>query len=72
MKKFLGSKMVKKPATYTWRAITNHGIIGAIDRIVSNGKQTLGFIYLSKLGLKDYSFEAIVLKYPDVFSNIAV
>lgn len=71
--KILSLKNGKKtPATYTWRAITNHGIIGGIDRIVSKGKQTLGFTYLSKLGLKDYSFEAIVLKYPDVFSNIAV
>jgi hypothetical protein len=59
-------------ASYTWRSIKNHGIIGGIDRIVSNARDTLGFTHLSEMRLKDYSFEAIVLKYPKAFSNSAV
>ncbi|WP_262966710.1 hypothetical protein [Methylobacter psychrophilus] len=52
-------------ATYTWRSIKNYGI-------VSKPRDTSGFTNLSEMGLKDYSFEAIVLKYPNAFSNSAV
>jgi hypothetical protein len=62
----------KTRATYTWRAIKNYGILKGIDRIVSIGKQTTGFNYLSTLGLTDYSFEALVLQYPNDFSTKAV
>jgi hypothetical protein len=59
-------------ATYTWRSIKDHGIIGGIDRIVSKSAETIGFNHLSEIRLTDYSFEAIVLKYPDSFTSNAV
>lgn len=62
----------RTPATYTWSSIKNHGIVGGIDRIVSKPRDTSGFTNLSEMRLKDYSFESIVLKYPNAFSNSAV
>ena len=71
--KILHSKNRKRiRATYTWRSIKDHGIIGGIDRIVSKSAETIGFNHLSEIELTDYSFEAIVLKYPDSFTGKAL
>lgn len=58
-------------ANYTWKSISNHGIINAVDKLVSKTDDTMGFTHLNKIGLADYSFEAIVIRYPNSFSNKA-
>lgn len=58
-------------AHYTWRKINNHGIVNAVDQLVSQTQPSSGFNLLKKIGLEEYSFEAIVLKYPSAFSAMA-
>lgn len=59
-------------ATYTWRSIKDHGIIESVNRIVSKPTKTMGFNHLSKIGLTDYSFEAIVKNHKSSFTNKTV
>ncbi len=57
-------------ATRTWQMIERHGILGAVERAVK--RETVGYTLLQSMGLQDYAFEAIVLKYPSGFSAEAV
>ena len=59
-------------ATRTWQMINRHGIIAAVERAVSRTKQTQGFRSLIALGLEEYAFENVVLKYPNYFSDKAI
>ena len=59
-------------ATYTWKAIKQNGITQAVERIVCKSKPTMGFTTLENVGLKNCSFEAVVLKYPNAFSATAL
>ena len=69
----LCSKHGKKvPAHRTWRTIKQLGIIGAVDKLVSKPKATSGYEALVAIGLQDFAFEAVVLRYPAVFSEKAV
>jgi len=47
----------------------NKGIVLAIAGSVSRRIDTSGFLLLNKLGLLEYSFEAVVVKFEDEFSN---
>jgi len=62
----------KTRAIRTWRMIDRHGIIEAVNRAVSKKIDTLGYAVLKAKGVEDLSFEAVVLRYPDVFSMEAV
>lgn len=62
----------KHKATYTWRTINQNGITQAVERIVCKPKPTMGFTTLESVGLKNCSFEAVVMKYPDAFSKDAL
>jgi hypothetical protein len=59
-------------ATRTWQMIKRYGIMEAIERAVTRAQDTLGYTSLVKMGLQDYSFEAVVLRYPNEFSEEAV
>ena len=59
-------------ATRTWQMIKRHGVIEAVERAVNRPNVTLGYKSLLDVGLQDYAFEAIVLKYPSLFSEGAV
>ncbi|MDD2740186.1 MAG: hypothetical protein PHR94_14760 [Methylomonas lenta] len=61
----------KNKANYTWKSVRQNGITKAVDRIVCKTKTTMGFTTLESVGLKNCSFEAVVMKYPDAFSDIA-
>lgn len=41
-------------------------------RAVDRSTDTLGFSALAEMGLLDFAFEAVVLRYPDLFSETAV
>ena len=62
----------RTPATRTWQMIKRYGIIGAADRAVRRTKETAGYTILADVGMFDFAFEAVVLRYPDSFSPEAV
>ncbi len=52
--------------------IKRHGIIGAVERAVNRKDETLGYSTLIEMGMEDFAFEAVVLRYPDLFSPAAI
>jgi hypothetical protein len=62
----------KTKASRTWQMINKHGIIHAVERAVNRRQETIGYTALHEMGLKDYAFESVVVKYPELFSEEAV
>ena len=56
----------------TWPMIRKHGIIGAVELIVTKRKETEGYRVLVEMGMEDMAFEAVVLRHPESFSPEAV
>ena len=59
-------------ASRTWQMIERHGIIKAVERAVNRKKETIGYTALVEMGMQDFAFEAVVIRYPEVFSQEAV
>jgi hypothetical protein len=59
-------------ASRIWPTIKRHGIIGAVEKAVNREAETQDYTALVEMGLKDFAFEAVILRYPDVFSDEAV
>lgn len=55
-------------ASRTWQIIKRLGIIPAVERIVTKREVSAGFTALAEIGLKEYAFEAVVLRHPESFS----
>lgn len=66
------TKGKKIRATRTWQMIKRHGIIEAVERAVNRSTETQGYTLLVEMGLEDFAFEAVILRYPEVFSIEAV
>ena len=64
-----GRKIV---AARTWQMIKTHGIIPAVERVVSRPTDAKGYTTLVEMGLEDMAFEAVVLRHPEAFSAEAV
>lgn len=62
----------KTRASRTWPMIQKYGIINAVERIVNRKAETKGYTALLKMGLEAYAFEAVILRYPELFSDSAV
>jgi hypothetical protein len=62
----------KVRASRTWQMIDRRGIIPAIEHIVCRGAESPGYAALEQMGMKDKSFEAVVLRHPQVFTVEAV
>lgn len=62
----------KTKASRTWQMIKKHGILPAVERAVNRPQETAGYTALLEMGLEDYAFEAVVVKYPEFFSQEAV
>jgi len=60
------------PATVFRRMRRDYGTVQAIERLVIDGDVQSGFKALLKLGMRDWTIEAAVLKFPDRFSKSAV
>lgn len=69
-KSFLDGRRVS--ANRTWPMLKEHGVIGAVSRVVRNRDETTGYETLVKLGLQDDSFEAVISRYPDAFDDDVV
>ena len=59
-------------ASRTWQMIDRHGILPAVERAVNRSHEAAGYTALLEMGLEKYAFEAIILRYPDLFSEAAV
>lgn len=59
-------------ASRTWQMIKRHGIIVAVERLVSRRAESMGYTALMEMGMPDMAFEAVVLRHPDVFNAAAV
>ena len=59
-------------ANRTWQMIDRHGIINAAERAVNRDAETMGYSALVEMGMQEFAFEAVILRYPDVFSPEAV
>lgn len=59
-------------ASRTWQMIGRLGILGAVERAVNRPDQTAGYTALLEKGLEQFAFEAVVTKYPHLFSTQAV
>lgn len=62
----------RQSAARTWQMIKRHGVIPAVERVVTKREVSSGFTALAAMGLQDYAFEAVVLRYPESFSSEAV
>jgi len=59
-------------ASRTWQMIDRHGIIGAVERAVNRKEETTGYTLLHEMGMDDFAFEVVVVRYPNLFSPEAV
>jgi len=62
----------KTRATRQWQMVTKLGIINAMESIVKSPTDSTVVDALVKMGMQDMTFEAVVLRHPDVFSAEAV
>lgn len=56
----------------TWPMVKEKGVIAAIEGIVTRPLETRAYRILIEMGLEDKTFEAVVLRYPTIFSAAAV
>lgn len=61
----------RQPASRTWQMIRRLGILPAVERVVTKTHESSGNTELVKMGLKDYSFEAVILRHPESSSEEA-
>lgn len=59
-------------ASRTWQMIKRHGILQGVERVVNREAEIRGYKSLVEMGLKDYAFEAVILRHPDLFSEDVV
>lgn len=57
----------KTKASRTWQSIKRYGILGAVERVVARTKTSDAYDDLVAFGLDEFTFEAVVLKHPDLF-----
>ena len=62
----------KFTANRTWQMIKRRGVIGAVEAAVNRAHETEGYRALAEMNMKDMAFEAIVLRYPELFSSETV
>ena len=55
-------------ASRTWQMIKRHGILEAVERAVNRETETTGYTALLEMGLQDYAFESVVVRYPELFT----
>jgi hypothetical protein len=59
-------------ASRTWQMIKRHGILAAVERIVTRPEDASGYTVLVDMGLDDLAFEAVILRHPGAFSKEAI
>jgi hypothetical protein len=59
-------------ASRTWKLIKQRGILPAVEHIVTRNEESLGYTALEQMGMRDMSFEAVILRHPHEFSPEAI
>lgn len=59
-------------ANRTWQSIQRNGIIATVDKVVARNTATDGYASLIQAGMQEFTFEAVVLRYPAQFSDKAI
>ena len=59
-------------ASKTWQMIKRYGIIEAVQRVVNKETETVGYTALLGMGMQDFAFEAVVVRYPELFKSETV
>jgi hypothetical protein len=59
-------------ASRTWPMVKRHGILEAVDRVVSRPDDATGYTALLEMGLEKFAFEAVVVRHPEFFSPQAL
>lgn len=59
-------------ANRTWQSVQRHGIVPTVERVVARRAVTKGYDWLVNAGMEDFTFEAVVLRNPDLFSQMAL
>jgi len=62
----------RQPASRTWQMIRRHGILPAVERIVTKRGESTGYTALAEMGLSEFAFEAVVLRHPEHFTAEAI
>lgn len=62
----------KTIASRTWQMINRLGIINAVEKIVKRKDETIGYTILVEMNMQDFAFEAVILRYPNLFSPAAI
>lgn len=62
----------RQRANRTWPMIHEYGILAAVERIVLKRTESVGYMALAKMGLKEFAFEAVILRHPEHFSSEAI
>jgi hypothetical protein len=52
--------------------IEKHGMIEAVDRAVNRPEETQGYNSLVEMGLENFAFETVIVRYPDQFTTKAL
>lgn len=66
------TKSRRAHASRTWQSIKKHGILPTVERVVARTKETEGYTALVEAGMDDFTFEAVVLRHPDLFQTETV
>lgn len=62
------TKSRRAHASRTWQSIKKHGILPTVERVVARAKETEGYASLVAAGMDDFTFEAVVLRHPELFA----
>jgi len=62
----------RQRASRTWPMIHAYGVLPAVERIVVKRTESVGYTALAEMGLKEFAFEAVILRHPEFFSPEAV
>jgi hypothetical protein len=56
-------------ASRTWQMVKRYGIIGAAEKAVNRKADAMGYRVLVEMGLQDLTFEAVIVRFPEAFSQ---
>lgn len=59
-------------ASNTRQMTDRHGILEAVERAVNRPTETVGYSAFLEKGLEEFAFEAVGVRYPELFSESAV
>lgn len=59
-------------ANRTWPMLETRGILPSVERIVLKRSESMGYSVLVAMGMAEFAFEAVILRFPECFSAEAV